>query len=86
MIFCVGQGAWEYDGAQTLRNLKRIFDEKKINAWCDFWGSDVSHDWYWWFRELRYFLRFYWKIRVDFLDMVWYSDSIRVGERLLSFF
>ena len=33
MIFCVGQGAWEYDGAQTLRNLKRIFDEKKINAW-----------------------------------------------------
>ena len=56
MIFCVGQGAWEYDGAQTLRNLKRIFDEKKINAWCDFWGSDVSHDWYWWFRELRYFL------------------------------
>ena len=45
-----------YDGAQTLRNLKRIFDEKKINAWCDFWGSDVSHDWYWWFIQLRYFI------------------------------
>ena len=56
IVFCVGQGAWEYDGAQTLRNLKRIFDEKKINAWCDFWGSDVSHDWYWWFIQLRYFI------------------------------
>ncbi len=56
IIFCVGQGAWEYEGVQTLRNLKRIFDEKGIHAWCDFWGGDVAHDWYWWFRELRYFL------------------------------
>ena len=56
IIFCVGQGAWEYEGVQTLKNLKRIFDEKGIHAWCDFWGSDVSHDWYWWFIQLRYFL------------------------------
>lgn len=35
IVFCVGQGAWEYDGAQTLRNLKRIFDEKKLMLWCD---------------------------------------------------
>ncbi len=56
MVFCVGQGAWEHEGVQTLRNLKRIFDEKGIHAWCDFWGNDVSHDWYWWFIQLRYFL------------------------------
>ena len=40
----------------TRHYSKRIFDEKKINAWCDFWGSDVSHDWYWWFIQLRYFI------------------------------
>ena len=56
MIFCVGQGAWEDDGVRTLLNLRRIFSEKNILAWCDFWGSDVSHDWPWWFKQMRYFL------------------------------
>lgn len=56
MILCCGQGAWEEDGIRTLRNLERIFKEKGINAWCDFWGSDVNHDWPWWFKQMRYFL------------------------------
>lgn len=56
LVFCVGQGAWEDDGVRTLRNLQRIFDEKGIRAWCDFWGRDVCHDWPWWFIQLRYFL------------------------------
>ena len=56
IIFCVGQGAWEEDGVRTLRNLERIFREKDIHAWCDFWGYDVNHDWPWWFKQLRYFL------------------------------
>ena len=56
MIFCVGQGVWEEDGVRTLRNLQRIFDEKGILAWCDFWGTDVNHDWPWWFKQTRYFL------------------------------
>ena len=56
MIFCVGQGAWEEDGVRTLRNLQRIFNEKGILAWCDFWGYDVNHDWPWWFKQMRYFL------------------------------
>ena len=56
MIFCVGQGAWEEDGVRSLSNLKRIFDEKGIHAWCDFWGYDVNHDWPWWFKQARYFL------------------------------
>ena len=56
IIFCVGQGAWEEDGVRTLRNLERIFREKNIHAWCDFWGYDVNHDWPWWFKQLRYFL------------------------------
>ncbi|MDO4868005.1 MAG: alpha/beta hydrolase-fold protein [Clostridia bacterium] len=56
LIFCVGQGAWEEDGVRTLRNLQRVFDEKGILAWFDFWGSDVNHDWPWWYKQTRYFL------------------------------
>ena len=56
MIFCVGQGAWEEDGVRTLRHLERVFREKGIHAWCDFWGSDVNHDWPWWYRQMRYFV------------------------------
>ena len=56
MILCVGQGAWEEDGVRTLRHLEGVFREKGIRAWCDFWGTDVNHDWPWWFRQMRYFL------------------------------
>ena len=56
MIFCVGQGAWEEDGVRTLRHLERVFQEKGIHAWCDFWGYDVTHDWPWWYRQMRYFI------------------------------
>ena len=58
IILCCGQGAWDEDGVRTLRNLERIFREKGINAWCDFWGWDVCHDWPWWFKQMRYFLPF----------------------------
>lgn len=56
IILCCGQGAWEDDGVASLRNLEHIFREKGINAWCDFWGYDVNHDWPWWFKQMRYFL------------------------------
>lgn len=56
MIFCVGQGAWEEDGVRTLRHLERVFSEKGIHAWCDFWGYDVNHDWPWWYKQMRYFI------------------------------
>ena len=58
MILCCGQGAWEEDGVRTLRHLERVFAEKGIHAWCDFWGWDVNHDWPWWFKQIRYFLPF----------------------------
>jgi len=56
IMLCVGQGAWEEDGVRTLRRLEGILREKGINAWCDFWGYDVNHDWPWWFKQMRYFL------------------------------
>lgn len=58
MILCCGQGAWEEDGVRTLKYLERVFREKGIHAWCDFWGYDVNHDWPWWFKQMRYFLPF----------------------------
>jgi len=56
IILCCGQGAWEEDGIRTLRHLERVFKEKGIRAWCDFWGFDVNHDWPWWFKQMRYYL------------------------------
>lgn len=58
MILCVGQGAWEEDGVRSLRFLQRVFEEKGILAWCDYWGGDVNHDWPWWFKQMRYFIPF----------------------------
>ena len=58
IIFCVGQGAWEDDGVRTLRHMQRVFKEKGIRAWFDFWGYDVNHDWPWWFKQMHYFLPF----------------------------
>ena len=62
----MGQGAWEYDGAQTLRNLKRIFDEKKlmrgvISGEAMFHTTGIGG-----LYSFDILFRFYWKIRVDF--------------------
>ncbi len=56
IILCVGQGAWEEDGVRSLRYLQDVFRQKGIQAWCDFWGHDVNHDWPWWFKQMRYFI------------------------------
>ncbi|MCF0107307.1 MAG: esterase [Holdemanella sp.] len=55
-ILCVGQGSWEEVCSGTLRKLKGILDEKGIHVWCDFWGSDVYHDWPWWEVQIKYFI------------------------------
>lgn len=56
MIFCVGQGAWENETLESTRAFARILAEKKVNAWFDFWGHDVCHDWNWWYTQAAYFL------------------------------
>ena len=55
IVLCVGQGAWEV-GLGSQRVLDEAFRAKGINAWCDFWGFDVNHDWPWWKIQIRYFL------------------------------
>ena len=56
IIVCVGQGRWEDEGRRSTAAMREIFNEKGINAWVDFWGYDVDHDWPWWRKEIRYFL------------------------------
>ncbi len=56
IIACTGQGAWEDEMKHDTAILARIFHEKNIPAWCDFWGEDVNHDWPWWRKQLPYFL------------------------------
>ncbi len=56
IIICVGQGAWEAEAIEDTRALDHIFRDKGIGAWIDYWGSDVNHDWPWWYRQMNYFL------------------------------
>ena len=56
IILCVGRGRWEEEGIRTTEIMRDIFKAKKIKAWTDFWGYDVDHDWYWWKKQILYFL------------------------------
>lgn len=58
IILCCGKGAWEQEMEYCLQAMQDILAQKKIDAWIDFWGYDVSHDWYWWKRQIDYFLQF----------------------------
>lgn len=58
IIACCGRGAWEDEMIHDTGELDRIFKAKAIPAWCDFWGTDVNHDWNWWRVQLPYFLDF----------------------------
>ena len=53
-VVCTGQGAWEEPWSP--RALDRLFREKGIRVWVDYWGWDVNHDWPWWHRQAPYFL------------------------------
>lgn len=56
IILCVGQGRWEEEGRRTTEIMRDIFRAKKIAAQTDFWGYDVDHDWFWWKKQILYFL------------------------------
>ena len=56
LIFCIGQGDWEWDLLPSNRELQSIFQEKGIHAWFDYWGFDVNHDWPWWRKMIVYFM------------------------------
>ena len=53
-IICAGQGPWEIP--ETSFQLRDIFARKGITLWVDIWGTDVLHDWEWWYKQVDYFL------------------------------
>ena len=56
VIVCAGQGDWEDEALEDTRQLKTLFQVKRIPAWIDIWGYDVNHDWPWWYKQMNYFL------------------------------
>lgn len=57
IYLCTGQGAWEDDMRISLDKMRSVLYEKNINnAYIDFWGFDVNHDWPWWEKQLRFFV------------------------------
>lgn len=40
----------------STRQMDRILKEKKVPAWVDYWGYDVSHNWEWWRKQIVYFM------------------------------
>ena len=56
ICICVGQGAWEDQLLAATRRLDAVLRGKGVNAWVDYWGLDVNHDWPWWKKQIRYFL------------------------------
>ncbi|MDD6467861.1 MAG: alpha/beta hydrolase-fold protein [Erysipelotrichaceae bacterium] len=57
MIFCVGRGRWEEAMIHSMDRLHQVLLSKGVdNAWFDYWGLDVDHDWPWWQKQIVYFL------------------------------
>lgn len=56
MVICCGQGAWEDEMLWETRALESVLRGKSIGAFVDYWGTDVSHDWPWWRRQMSHFL------------------------------
>ena len=56
LLFCTGQDASEADSLRTTREIDGELRRLGVDAWCDYWGGDVTHTWPWWKKQLRYFL------------------------------
>ncbi len=56
LLFCTGQEASEADSLRCTREMDANLVRLGVEAWCDYWGGDVTHSWYWWKKQLRYFL------------------------------
>lgn len=56
LLFCSGQEASEGESLRTTREIDANLVRLGVEAWCDYWGGDVSHTWFWWKKQIRYFL------------------------------
>ena len=56
IIICTGQGAWEEEAILDTKALEQSFKQIGVTPWIDYWGTDVNHDWPWWFIQMNHFL------------------------------
>ena len=57
LLFCCGQGE-DAQFAEDERRMDAELNRLGVDHWCDYWGADVTHDWYWWKKQMVYFLPF----------------------------
>lgn len=57
IVLCVGQGDWEEPMLDQTRRMGDILRDLDVPAWIDVWGTDVSHDWPWWRKQMPHFLK-----------------------------
>ena len=55
LLLCVGQGGYEGDALADTQALADTLSEVGFPCHLEVWGGDVSHDWYWWGKELNLF-------------------------------
>jgi esterase/lipase superfamily enzyme len=57
IIICAGQGAWEDKAVADTKTIGNLLKDKKVDAWIDLWGTNVNHDWPWWYLQMNHFLQ-----------------------------
>jgi len=57
IVVCVGKGAFEDEMIEDTAKLKSILKDKGVEAWVEFWGHDVNHDWPWWRIQMPHFMQ-----------------------------
>ena len=55
LLLCVGQGGYENEAQEDTSALAEALKAAGLPCHVEVWGSDVSHDWYWWGKELGLF-------------------------------
>ena len=55
LLLCAGQGGYEDDARTDTEALRAALDAAALPCHVEIWGSDVSHDWYWWGKEFGLF-------------------------------
>ena len=55
IICCCGQGEYEEITSASNRRLQEILNNVGVGGVFDFWGNDVSHDFFWWRQQVVYF-------------------------------
>lgn len=56
LFLCCGRGPYEDDFLADTRAMAQALTDRRMPAFVDYWGEDVSHDWPWWAKQAVYFL------------------------------